>query len=437
MELNSRFGISKSVLSHKNRVKLSMRNKSNAKLKPNLKDKFANLPINLIGTMKAENSKNKFDLKKTKNENYESNRMDYRMLFLTKKCNTLTNMGVFERLNSLTNEKSQTELSSNSYCKKLRKLSNITYNVYVDGNKFDNDFYSIKEQQEINEVSAMRKKIRLNFRIELAKKVKEQIEKNEHDNLISKIERRKLNKTLNEEKARGWKCCQGYVFTMTSIGFLETLANRYNLRRSVHENANGYFRLLFVSLYSIGKIIRKIKKKREEKFYATAIRLLTKKIWYWRLRRRMAYKRRLIKFALLKDDSYYFTNLVKTINYSIIKLQQLFRRHLARRILMMTVMNLLWSSLEIFSSKIDPNDQESAKKMELFIKKELYKKHKVNLVPIRIRLCCLCKALGDKGVFIGKKKMILLISKVLSDKSHWSSIMTESKKYPIINILLK
>ena len=289
-------------------------------------------------------------------------------------------------------------------------------------------------QKNEKEVKLLRKKLRLDFRLELAKNAKEKIEIEEINKLREKIHLKRLKKILFNEKKKGWKCCQDFGALFTAIGLINIFAEKYKLRKKVHKNATKYFRILFVTLHTLGKIIRKIKVIRRMKAFKFIVNILKIKVSRWRKSIVIKHKRNIANYLVAVDDSYYFVQFLKEVNYGITRIQKWYRRYLAKRTLMLSIMNLLWSKLEVFSSTSKPKDPNNLAMIEEELKKSLANKRVTELVPLPIRLYYLCQVANDTHTFIKKSKMILLISKALNKKAEWDDIKSKCKDvFPIID----
>jgi len=226
----------------------------------------------------------------------------------------------------------------------------------------------------------------LTAKIQTAQKTKEKLEEEE---IIRKIqikedaERRRL---ISKEKSNTHKLIKNWLHLGTLGGMLQILSEKYNLKNAVKKRTDKLMRILFVSLWTVGKFIRKFNSKRMSKAKRSLKTIVNTHRNLWEIQRRVRAKRRIAKFIDEYAQIPAFTLFVMQISRQVIIIQKWYRRHLVRKRLLLAIMNYQWSPIEYAIIRGKLTDKTDKKICDERINECIYQSKKSDVVPLFVRI---------------------------------------------------
>jgi len=284
-------------------------------------------------------------------------------------------------------------------------------------------------------------------RIQIAQNAKNTIEELEVQKIKQKIDIREKIRKWRMDRVKIYKIYRNWLFLGTLIGWMKNIEQKFELRTQKKEKTYKYLRIIYVSFKAAGKIIKKVRKIREEKFTKLVKKVMHNKIIRWRAHRKEKMLQNFIKFLSNHDSSSQLELFVKSILYnSIIKIQKWYRRILCQRIMRISIINLQWSALESYIIGVEKSEENLTlkklnKAIRNFIKfidltKLKWASSKKLNIPLIIRLNFICEKLKSGAYFIEKRELAQLIIRALIMRLDWPKISINTNfQYPIIKLI--
>jgi len=243
-----------------------------------------------------------------------------------------------------------------------------------------NNETKIKQIKQNNEL--------LNMKIQSAQRTKERLMRQAIDKVTNRRKEIDHKILIRKEEANSHKIIYNWIILFSINNLIRQFHSKGILRKNLRKRTSRILRCLFFSLLALGKFRKRLYDIRKSKATQTLRRLLSKHSKAWKEKIRRLTEVRVTNFCVKYSTSSYFKLLTMKIAKRIKVLQRCCRRYLARKHLMLAIMNKQWSLVEHAVIKCKSNEE--------IIKEPLLSESKV--VPLKVRLYFLnkhLKALND------------------------------------------
>ena len=293
-------------------------------------------------------------------------------------------------------------------------------------------------QRRDQEISGTNTSMRREYKIKAAQNTKEIIEEEEKARAIKRMEEIDKRKFLKREEKHAWKLCRNWLSLMTMLHVLGICHGQYDYVKKMHQMRDKYFRIFYFCVLTVGKLLVKLRKFRNRKFMRVLRVIARSKTSLWKARSRIRSSKNLTKFVQNYSQIRAFMVLAKTVMLSITKIQKWYRRYLTKKIFLLSLMNLLWDSLErLVLNSENPNDAKNPTLIKRAIRKYFgVGKEKSEVVPVRARIHFILSAMKSQHVFIDRLRMSKLVLYSLTKRKDWQKLKN-SKAIPYINLFNK
>ncbi len=177
---------------------------------------------------------------------------------------------------------------------------------------------------------------------------------------------------------------QAWTGLATLGGWMRCLATKYNNRRAVRKSTDRMMRIMFITLWVVGKIRKKVRRLGLRKVSTLLGGVVRANIVLWRGRRRARARKSVAAFVAQHEQAPVLMQFLKFVVYRIRRIQRWFRRICAQKTLALAMMSFQWSAVE--SELINEKASKRKGAIRDSVSAAVLRGRPVAVIPMSVRL---------------------------------------------------
>ncbi len=228
-------------------------------------------------------------------------------------------------------------------------------------------------------------KMKLRVRMEMVRRTEQRITDESVEKITLDHEEAERKRIRGRERANVGRLRCDWTMLGAAAAWMTCLAGKYNTRREVRKRTTKFMKLIFVTFWAIGKMIRKIRgfgMRKATRILGTVARA---NLRFWRTRRKLRALKSVAKFVGKYEENPTLLLFLKFVIFKIRKVQLWFRRIYARKMVMIAIMNAQWSAVEAAVIKVREGERKEGAISEA-VDEAIREGRTSSVVPVPVRL---------------------------------------------------